>query len=96
MGNGLGPWWLPASLRAWLTAWASAHFPSLSWELHDASYEMGFPARWICDRGFLRAMLRDAIASKSLAGMFGLSLAAWFFWVAVRIGGRWSYNGGAK
>lgn len=96
MGNGLGPWWFPAWLRAALTAWAARHFPSLSWQMHDASYDAGSPARWVCDRGFLRAMLGDAIGARRVAVMFALSVAAWAFWVAVRVGGRWSYNWGAK
>ena len=92
MGNGLGPWWFPARLRAWLTAWASARFPSLSWQMHDASYDAGSPERWVADRGFLRAMLRDAVGERSPAAIFGLSAAAWAFWAAVRMFGVWSYN----
>ncbi|MDZ7906714.1 MAG: hypothetical protein U5N55_13815 [Cypionkella sp.] len=92
IGNGLGPWWFPRSLRAGLTVWASARYPSLSWQMHDASYDAGSPARWICDRGFLRAMLTDALAAPRARTIFGLSFAAWAFWVAVRIGGHWSYN----
>lgn len=96
IGNGLGPEWFPAPLRAALTAWASARYPSLSWQMHDASYAAADPARWVCDRGFLRAMLGDAISAPRLAGMFGLSVAAWGFWAAVRIGGYWSYGRGKK
>jgi hypothetical protein len=92
IGNGLGPWWFPARLRSLLTAWASARYPSLSWELHDASYRAAHPARWICDRGFLRAMLGDAIKAQRLGAMMGLSVVAWGMWLLVRVFGKLSYG----
>jgi hypothetical protein len=96
VGNGLGPWWFPARLRAVLTAWAARHFPTLSWQMHDASYAAGSPERWVCDRGFLRAMLVDALGASRVSMMFGLSVAAWAFWLAVRLFGWASYGQGKK
>lgn len=95
-GNGLGPWWFPDKTRRALTNWASARFPSLSWEKHDASYIAGHPERWICDRGFLRAMLGDTLQKQGVAQIWALGLAAWLFWVAVRCFGWASYNRSAK
>lgn len=94
MGNGLGPWWFPAWLRAALTAWAARLFPSLFWGLHDAAYAEGKVPRWVCDRGALRAMLCDALAAESVGRMFALMAVAWFFWVLLRLFGHWSYNWG--
>lgn len=93
MSNGLGPWWFPARFRGALTRWAARYYPSLSWELHDASYAIGTPARWVCDRGFLRAMLSDAARAERVLSIFALSVIAWAMWALVRIFGGWSYNG---
>lgn len=92
IGNGLGPWWFPAWLRRALTAWSAARFPSLAWELHDASYAIGRPERWRCDRGLRRAMQADARAAKRWHRRAFLSAAAWFFWVLVRLFGWASYG----
>ncbi len=94
MTNGLGPWWFPESFRQGLTMWAARHFVSVSWEKHDAAYAAGEPARWICDRGFLRAMLGDAARADHPAAIAGLSALAWAFWLAVRLFGWLSYGRG--
>ncbi len=91
IGNGLGPEWFPAGLRAALTAWASRRYSNLAWEEHDQSYGAGYPARWVCDRGFLRAML-SRMESATVRGIFALTVIAFLFWAAVRLLGWTRYN----
>ncbi len=86
--NGLGAWWFPAPLRAWLTRKSAAFFDEASWVKHDIGYAAGHPARHICDRKFLQAMLRDASRGQRPAKSAILAL---LFWVCVRIGGGFSY-----
>lgn len=86
--NGLGAWWFPTPLRAWLTNRSAAFFNEASWVKHDIGYSRGRPARHICDRKFLQAMLRDASRHDRPALCAALAL---LFWVCVRVGGHWSY-----
>ena len=90
--NGIGPWWFPAKGRAVLT-WAGGWFFSeASWAKHDASYEAGHPARAVCDRGFLAAMLRDASKARPVAKMAACCVLAWTLWALVRLFGWASYG----
>jgi hypothetical protein len=86
--NGLGAWWFPAPLRAWLTRKSAVFFNEASWIKHDIGYARGWPARDVCDRKFLQAMLRDASRRDRPAGSAVLAL---LFWVCVRGGGSLSY-----
>ena len=87
--NGLGAWWFPAPLRAWLTRKSAAFFDEASWVKHDVGYARGRPARHLCDRKFLQAMLRDAARGDQPPLTATLALV---FWACVRLGGRWSYG----
>jgi hypothetical protein len=64
--------------------------------MHDASYEAGHPERWVCDRGFLRAMLGDSLRASRVTAMWALGIVAWVLWIAVRLGGWASYNRAKK
>jgi hypothetical protein len=92
VGNGLGPWWFPAWGRRFLTRLSARFFREAAWEKHDAGYAKGRPARAVCDRRFLQAMLRDASQTNTTPRIAACCVLAWFYWGAVRIGGRWSYN----
>lgn len=100
-GNGLGPYWLPDAVRAFLTDTASWFFRTASWRHHDFGYGVGGD-RWDrarCDWKFYTAMLRDAITQRPHrtallnvllllpAVPIALVLATAFF-IAVRIGGQ--------
>lgn len=89
VSNGLGPWWLPSPIRAWMTGKTKRFFREASWIKHDEGYARGYPDRATCDRNFLQAMLRDAAANKSPALTSMLALLLWFL---VRIGGWLSYR----
>ena len=95
-GNGLGPWWLPAPLRRLLTWAGGLFFKEAAWEIHDASYAAGTPARAVCDRGFLAAMLRDASEARTPLKMAACCGLAWFFWVLVRSFGWASFGRGLR
>ena len=92
MMNGLGPWWFPAPIRAALTRAGEWFFGEASWDIHDASYAAGQPARAVCDRGFLAAMLRDASKARPVAKMAACTVLAWFLWLMVRLFGWASYD----
>lgn len=92
VGNGLGPWWLPPPLRRALTALGRLFFKEAAWEIHDASYLAGSPARAVCDRGFLAAMLRDASEARTAFKMALCTALAWFLWLCVRALGWASYG----
>lgn len=87
--NGLGAWWFPVFFRNWLTTTSKQFFDEAAWEKHDIGYNRAFPDRKTCDLKFLQAMLRDA--SKQDRAVLTATLAL-FFWVCVRLGGRWSYG----
>lgn len=99
-GNGLGPYWLPAPVRRFITMTASWFFKDASWRHHDFGYAVGGD-RWDrarCDWKFLQAMMRDAVSQKSGWPLlpqivWGLKVApaiaiSLFFFLAVRIGGQ--------
>ena len=90
--NGLGPWWFPAPIRAVLTKLGLLFFQEADWDRHDASYAAGFPARSVCDRGFLAAMLRDASLARPVGKMFICTGLAWLLWALVRLFGWASYR----
>ncbi len=99
-GNGIGPYWLLAGVRRWITKKASWFFRDASWRHHDFGYAVGGD-RWDrarCDWKFLRAMLKDAMSQKStwpVAPQIAWLLKApaamaisLVFYIAVRIGGQ--------
>lgn len=90
--NGLGPWWFPAWTRTVLTRMGAIFFAEADWDIHDASYAAGSPARWVCDRGFLAAMLRDASLAGSVWRMAACTCLAWLLWALVRLFGWASYR----
>ena len=96
-GNGLGPEWLPESLRRAVTAFALLFFNHTAWRQHDFSYVVGGNAhdRARADRVFLRAMLKDTIDQPAplwlLTAPIGLVLSGLFF-IAVRLGGTRSFH----
>lgn len=92
VGNGLGPWWFPQFIRRGLTNLGRVFFKEAAWEVHDASYAAGTPARHICDRGFLGAMLRDASEASSTPRMFACTALSWTFWAMCRLFGWMSYK----
>jgi hypothetical protein len=67
-------------------------FQEAAWEIHDASYIAASPARAICDRGFLAAMLRDASEARTAFKMALCTVLAWFLWGCVRALGWASYG----
>ena len=93
-GNGVGPYWLSAKARRWITKTASWFFRSASWRHHDFGYAVGGD-RWDrarCDWKFLRAMLRDAVRQRPVL-LWPLTASAaillsLIFYLAVRIGGQ--------
>jgi len=91
-GNGLGPKWLPKPLRAALTKLGSVFFDEASWATHDTGYYLGSPSRADCDRGFLKAMLRDASLSNSTFKILSCCVLAWVIWLFVRALGWLSYG----
>lgn len=92
ISNGIGPIWFPKRLRAWLTTFGENFFSEASWQRHDEGYARGSPARDVCDRKFLEAMLRDSSAAKTTIKIFKSLLLAVIFWIAVRLFGWLSYN----
>jgi len=91
-GNGLGPKWFPEPIRVWLTLFGKTFFEEASWEKHDEGYARGYPSRWECDKGFLRAMLRDARNTNTLLKSLACYLLAWLLWLLVRLFGWTTYN----
>ena len=91
-GNGLGPKWFPEAIRVWLTSLGKLFFDEASWEKHDEGYARGYPSRWECDKGFLKAMLRDARNAKTLLKSLACYLLAWLLWLLVRLFGWTTYN----
>lgn len=91
-GNGMGPWWLPKRWCKRAAAWASFFFQEANWDIHDASYSAAFPARAICDRGLLRAMLRDVSLQDPVWRIAVGTVLAWVLWALVRLGGWASYG----
>jgi hypothetical protein len=90
--NGLGPAWFPAWLRNILTKFGSHFFEEASWEKHDEGYRKGSPARHVCDRNFLKAMVRDASLANSSLKIITCMFLAMFLWSMTRLFGRLSYN----
>ena len=90
-GNGVGPGWLPASVRDFITKTASWFFKSASWRHHDFGYAVGGD-RWDrarCDWRFYAAMLKDAFCQRyALLTLWPALILATAFYVAVRIGGQ--------
>jgi hypothetical protein len=92
-GNGIGPAWFPSWLRVLITALASGYFIEASWQHHDWGYGKGGNEidRINCDGRFLIAMRRDVYRTPFL-----LRIPAWLFchgfYIAVRFGGRRSFN----
>jgi hypothetical protein len=94
--NGVGPYWFPAWLRAWLTRQFNRVFDEASPVRHDESYARGYPARDVCDRGMLAAMLRDTSRMTSTGRMFAATVVSWLFWGFNRLFGWVSYNRGNR
>jgi hypothetical protein len=92
MANGLGPWWFPAALRRALTRAAAWFFVEADWTIHDESYAAADPERAVCDRGFLRAMLRDASNTDTTPRIAACTVLAWMLWALVRLFGWASYG----
>lgn len=92
LGNGMGPWWWPTIWRKRATAWASFFFHEANWDIHDASYAAAFPARAVCDRGLLRAMMRDASLQDQVLRIAACTALGWVIWILVRLGGWASYG----
>lgn len=92
MPNGLGPWWFPHVIRDLLTRFSCVFFDEAAWWRHDEGYAAGYPARCVCDREFLRAMLRDASHAPSTGRILACVGLALFFWSMVRIFGGLSYR----
>ena len=90
--NGLGPSWFPDWLRKALTKFGSSFFDEASWNAHDIGYKLGFPARKVCDRKFLQAMLRDASLTTTTLRVGACTILAWFFWFVVRVFGWMTYR----
>lgn len=90
--NGVGPWWMPAPIRAALTVLSAMFFVTASWDRHDEGYGRGYPARAECDRLFLAAMLADAGQAGAVWRMAVCTVLAWMFWAAVRLFGWASYG----
>ena len=92
-GNGIGPGWFPAPLRALITKLASICFVEASWQHHDWGYGKGGSEvdRINCDGRFLIAMRRDVCRAPLLT-----KIPAWLichgFYIMVRLGGRSSFN----
>ena len=92
-GNGIGPSWFPTWLRNLTTDLCSRFFFEASHQRHDHGYEKGGDEidRINCDGRFLIAMRRDVCRAPLL-----LRLPAWLFchgfYIAVRFGGRQSFN----
>lgn len=93
ISNGLGPAWFPDWLRKALTKFGSSFFDEASWDRHDEGYRAGFPARAICDRKFLQAMLRDASITTTTLRVAACTFLAWSFWLLVRLFGWITYYG---
>lgn len=92
MSNGLGPAWFPDWLRQMFTKFGSTFFEEASWDHHDEGYKAGLPARNVCDRKFLCAMLRDASNTEATIKVAACTILAWFFWLMVRLFGWMSYR----
>lgn len=96
-GNGVGPYWLPAWARTFITSSASWFFQDASWRHHDFGYVVGGD-RWDrarCDWKFLIAMLRDAVDQQNritkeryLGAIPPAVLLSLLFFIAVRLGGQ--------
>ncbi|WP_039016878.1 hypothetical protein [Halocynthiibacter namhaensis] len=90
-GNGVGPGWLPASVRDFITKTASWFFKSASWRHHDFGYAVGGD-RWDrarCDWRFYAAMVKDAFCQRYvLLTLWPALILATAFYLAVRIGGQ--------
>lgn len=91
-GNGVGPAWLPAWARYFITEIASWFFQDASWRHHDFGYVVGGDRfdRLRCDRKFFRAMCKDAISQpkyRILRIPIAFMIAA-VLYLAVRIFGQ--------
>tara|TARA_R110000868_G_scaffold28911_3_gene107674 strand:- start:21 stop:347 length:327 start_codon:yes stop_codon:yes gene_type:complete len=92
-GNGIGPEWFPNWLRTLITNLASSYFIEASWQHHDWGYAKGGTEihRINCDGRFLIAMRRD-VCRASLLRKVPAWLLCHSFYIAVRLGGRKSFN----
>jgi len=92
IANGLGPWWFPPFIRKFLTRLSKRFFREAAWIKHDEGYARGYPARAVCDRKFLQAMLRDASLTSTTVRVLACVALALFYWTMVRLFGWASYN----
>lgn len=90
--NGFGPAWLPVWVRRLMTKFGLLFFDEASWARHDEGYARGYPARHVCDRKFLQAMLRDASHARTTLKVAVSTSLAWAVWAAVRLLGWVSFN----
>ena len=88
LGNGCGPDWFPDWLVRLLFGW----FFEASCRRHDFAYERGGSRedRKKADRGFLKAMMRDAERLPWYKGGFAYIVAG-VFYLLVRLFGSWSF-----
>ena len=95
-GNGLGPRWMPAAARDWITQTASFFFQRASWRHHDFGYVRGGTEidRWRCDTRFFRAMMADASTQKCLLKIPpAIALSTLFFAAVALVGWTRFYYG---
>lgn len=89
-GNGVGPDWIPESLRSLITGYASWFFAEASWKHHDFGYAKGRTeaerARY--DRLFLEAMRRDASRYYWPKWLLALLVSSFFHRAVRRYGSR--------
>lgn len=100
-GNGIGPGWLPAWARRFITRSMSWFFQEASWRHHDFGYAVGRTERerWRYDWLFFRAMLRDAVSQRMPKGVIAVPVAvvvSLVFYLAVMAGGWISFEYGAR
>ena len=100
-GNGIGPHWLPATIRRCITVHASWFFRDASWRHHDFGYAIGRTEaeRWEYDWKFFRAMVKDALSQRPGIWWFAAPIALFIsvaFYLAVMIGGWLSFRYGDR
>ncbi len=91
-GNGVGPSWFPAFLRAFITKQSSWFFKDASWKHHDFGYWVGHTKahRKTYDDKFLAAMKHD-LKDRGLLTKIGGFIISRSFFAAVRLGGGGSF-----
>lgn len=99
-GNGIGPDWMPAFARAFITGSASWFFQDASWRHHDFGYSLGYTEKHRAeyDRKFFDAMCRDALSQPGWRwiNVPGALAIACLFYAAVRLGGWASFDYGER